>query len=415
MTETHRWRGVIALSLAAGAVGLAIDRPSMLLLSVIGVVFAAYPHVLSEPTPKLRIERRLSNSTPRPGDEVTVTVTVTNEGGFLPDVRIVDGVPALLSVSVGSPRKGAVFWPGRSVSFSYRVGTKHGKHPFEPATVVARDISGAWEVETTISADTELDCTATEADGPLRDQTLDQVGRIVAQKGGSGIEFYRTREYRAGDAMHRIDWNRYARTGDLTTVEYREENAATVVLLVDARAVAYRAATDEPHAVAYSVSAAEQLLGSLHRDRNLVGLAAFGREACWLEPGAGRSHRAKAQRLLATHSAFASIPPTEEPEHEEQVEQLRMRLSSTTQVVLLSPLSDDAIVETARRLDAYGHRVSVISPDVTGEESVGQRLAGVERENRLSALRKSGVPVVEWKSETPLAAALMNRPRKVNA
>ncbi|WP_254663074.1 DUF58 domain-containing protein [Haladaptatus sp. W1] len=295
MTETHRWRGVIALSLAAGAVGLAVDRPSMLLLAVVGVVFAAYPRVVADPEPKLRLERRLSNSTPRPGDEVTVTVTVTNEGGFLPDVRIVDGVPALLSVSGGSPRNGAVFWPGRSVRFSYRIQAKHGKHPFEPATVVARDLSGAREAETTVAADTELDCTATGAEGPLRDKTLDQVGRIVAQKGGSGIEFHRTREYRAGDAMHRIDWNRYARTGSLTTVEYREENAATVVVLVDARQVAYRATTDEPHAVAYSVSAAEQLLASLHRDRNLVGLAAFGREQCWLEPGAGRSHRANAR------------------------------------------------------------------------------------------------------------------------
>ncbi len=415
MTETHRWRGVIALSLAAGAAGLAVDRPTMLLLAVVGVVFAAYPRVLAEPTPQLSIERRLSNSTPRPGNEVTVTVTVTNEGGFLPDVRIVDGVPALLSVSGGSPRRGTFFWPGRSVSFSYRIEAKHGKHPFEPATVVARDLSGAWEVETTVAADTEIDCTAATINGPLRNQTLDQVGRIIARNGGSGIEFYRTREYRSGDPMHRIDWNRYARTGDLTTVEYREENAATVVLLVDARRVAYRAATDEPHAVAYSVSAAEQLLASLHRDRNLVGLAGFGRESCWLKPGAGRNHRAKARRLLATHRAFASTPPTEEPDHDEQVEQLRMRLPDGAQVILLSPLSDDTIVETARRLDAYGHRVSVISPDVTGEESVGQRLAGVERENRLSALRKAGVPVVEWKPETPLAAALMNRPRKVEA
>ncbi|EFW91240.1 conserved repeat domain protein [Haladaptatus paucihalophilus DX253] len=415
MTETHRWRGVIALSLAAGAVGLAVDRPSMLLLAVVGVVFAAYPRVVADPEPKLRLERRLSNSTPRPGDEVTVTVTVTNEGGFLPDVRIVDGVPALLSVSGGSPRNGAVFWPGRSVRFSYRIQAKHGKHPFEPATVVARDLSGAREVETTVAADTELDCTATGAEGPLRDKTLDQVGRIVAQKGGSGIEFHRTREYRAGDAMHRIDWNRYARTGSLTTVEYREENAATVVVLVDARRVAYRSTTDEPHAVAYSVSAAEQLLASLHRDRNLVGLAAFGREQCWLEPGAGRSHRANAQRLLATHTAFASLPPTEEADHEEQVEQLRTRLPSAAQVVLLSPLSDQTIVETARRLDAYGHRISVISPDVTADESVGQRLAGVERENRLSELRKADIPVVEWDPETPLAAALLDRPRRVRA
>jgi uncharacterized protein (DUF58 family) len=300
-------------------------------------------------------------------------------------------------------------WPGRSVSFSYHVEAKHGKHPFEPATVVARDLAGAREVETTVAADTEIDCTATAAPGRLRDQTLEQVGRIVASQGGAGIEFYRTREYRSGDSMSRVDWNRYARTGELTTIDYREEKAATVVLLVDARRAAYRAAEDEPHAVAYSVSAAEQLLASLHRDRNLVGLSAFGRESCWLAPGAGRNHRAEVQRMLATHAAFASQPPHEDADHDEQVEFLRKRLPNDAQVLLLSPLPDDAIVTTARRLDAYGHRVSVISPTVTGDGSVGQRLAGVERENRLSSLRKADVPVVEWEPQTPLVAALMDQ------
>jgi uncharacterized protein (DUF58 family) len=413
MTATNRWRGVVALALAAAATALVADRPDLLLVAALGVAFAAYPRLSGRPEPDLHLERELSDASPRPGDEVTVTATVTNEGGFLSDVRVVDGVPALLSVTDGSPRRGMVLWPGRSVSFTYDVVAKHGTHPFEPATVVVRDVSGAREVETRLAADAELDCTTTAVDGPLRDQTLDGVGRIVADRGDSGIEFYRTREYRSGDAMSRIDWNRYARTGELTTVEYRTDEPATVVLLVDARRQAYRAAGDDPHAVARSVSAAEQLLTSLHRDRNRVGVAALGRESCWLAPGAGRDHRARARRLLATHPAFASTPPHEAADHDEQVDRLRERLPDDAQVLLLSPLTDDDVVETARHLDAYGHRVSVVSPDATSEDSAGQRLAAVERENRLSALRTAGVPVVEWDAATPLVTALMQRPREV--
>ena len=184
MLETNRWRGVVAISFAAGMAAVAADRPELLLVAVLGVVFATYPRVTGTPEPNVSVERRLSDATPRPGDEVTVTLTVTNDGGFLPDVRVVDGVPAMLSVTGGTPRKGVVLWPGRSVSFSYRVEAKHGKHPFEPATVVARDVSGAREVEPTVAADTEIDCTATAASGPLRDQTLEQIGQQYLPCGG---------------------------------------------------------------------------------------------------------------------------------------------------------------------------------------------------------------------------------------
>ncbi|WP_440010609.1 DUF58 domain-containing protein [Halomicrococcus sp. SG-WS-1] len=422
-TETNRWRGVVGLALAASATALVADRPGLLLVAVLGVAFAAYPRLARTPDPDVRVERRLSDANPRPGDEVTVTVTVTNEGGVLPDVRVVDGVPALLAVTGGSPRTGTVLWPGRSVSFTYRVTAKHGRHSFEPTTVVARDLSGAHEVETSVAVDTEIDCTTADADGPLRDQTLDDVGSVVADRGASGVEFSRTREYRPGDAMSRIDWNRYARTGELTTVEYRSDEAATVVLLVDARPSAYRAAGDGPHAVAHGVSAAEQLLGSLHRNRNLVGLAAVGRESCWLAPGAGRDHRVEARHLLATHPAFTSTPPDDVDERRDrervdldaQIEQLRGRLPDGAQVLLLSPLLDDDVVDAARHLDAHGHRVSAVSVDVTGDDSVGQRLAAVERRNRVSRLRSAGLPVVEWQTDTPLVAALLDRPQEVES
>jgi acyl-CoA synthetase (AMP-forming)/AMP-acid ligase II len=88
--ETKRWRGVTALSLLAAAVGAVLTSPTALLLAVLGVAYAAYGQLFPAPSPSLRVERTVEAEDPDPGDEVDVTLSVTNEGAFLPDLRVVD-------------------------------------------------------------------------------------------------------------------------------------------------------------------------------------------------------------------------------------------------------------------------------------------------------------------------------------
>lgn len=404
---TRRWRGVVALALAALAAGLLLDRPGVLLLAVVGVAYAVYPRLTTAPQPTLALERRLSVDSPRPGEDVEVTVTLTNAGETpLYDVRVVDGVPPTLAVADGSPRHGTVLRAGASTTYAYTVTAERGRHRFDPATVVVRDVTGEHEVESTVAAETEIDCTVETSKSPLRGQTLASFGRLLSDHGGNGTEFHRTREYRRGDAMSRIDWNRYARTGEPTTVEFRETRSAAVVLLVDARAVAYRSRGDDPHAVVYGVSAAAQVAERLVGQRNRVGVAGIGRSLAWVPPGTGRTHLDDVESALATHETFASTPPESEPDTDEQFEAIRRRLPERTQVVLFSPLCDDAVVAGARTLEVHGHAVSVVSPTVTGTDTPERRLAGVERRHRLTELRGAGIPVVEWDPDRPLAAAL---------
>jgi len=411
--KTRRWRGVIAVALFAGAAGLLFKRPSVLLLSVVGVAYAAYPQLPTEPTVSLDLERRLSDEDPSDGDEVTVRVTVRNTGtGILPDLRLVDGVPPMLSVTGGTPRHAATLRPGESTSFSYTVTATQGTHRFEPATVIARDIAGAAEVETEVAAETTIECVAEVPEVPLRDQTSQLVGRIVTDQGGSGVEFHRTREYERGDDMSRIDWRRFARTGDLTTTEYREERAASVVLCLDVRASAYRSPGEgEPHAVAHSLAAAEQLLSSLAETTDSVGLASLGgSEACWLPPGTGRDQVTRARKLLATHPSLSPYPPDEPAaaDHSSALTDLRRRLGNETQVVLFSPLLDAFAVEAAMQLEATDHATTVVSPDVTSPETPGGRLATTERANRITTLRESGIRTVDWDPSEPLGTALIH-------
>lgn len=62
-------------------------------------------------------------------------------------------------------------------------------------------------------------------------------GRLLAQRRtkqlGSGIEFSDHREYAAGDDFRYLDWNVYARHGDLLLKRFEEEEDLHVYLMLD--------------------------------------------------------------------------------------------------------------------------------------------------------------------------------------
>lgn len=400
------------VALVAVAVGVLAALPAVILLGVVGVAYAAYPRLTSAPQGQLDLERSIDANSPAPGDEVEVTVRLRNTGQrTLADLRIVDGVPPMLAVTDGTPRHGAFLRPGTATEFTYTVTATHGTHRFEPATVIARDVAGAFEIETSVSAELTIECLPDVPEVPLRRQTQQFFGDIPTEDGGSGVEFHSAREYHPGDALAHIDWHRYARTGDLATLEFREERGAAVVLCVDAREPAYRApSNDRPHAVASARTAAEQLFDALDDRTDTVGLAALSdREFCWLGAGAGPEHRDRARQLLTTHPALSTYPPDEArpARWSNQLDALRSRLKAEEQVILLSPLADSFPIEAALTLEAAGHSVTVVSPDVSNDATLGQQLARTERRNRVHALRESDVRVVNWPADEPLGAVLV--------
>jgi uncharacterized protein (DUF58 family) len=409
--NTERWTGLEGLVLLAAAVGVLTREPAPLLLAGLGVVFLGYVRIATTPDVTLSVERDLSDSNPDPDDDVLVTLRVTNEGArTLFDVRVVDGVPPALAVSHGTARLGTALRPGATATTTYTVTAIRGEHTWDETVVVARDPSGAVErretkhVETTMRCEPEL---AATADLPLRGLTSRYAGRVETDVPGSGLEFASIREYRHGDPLRRIDWNRRARTGELATVQFREERAAAVVLLVDTRPTAHVAPdSDAETAVERCVDATSTAFSALLDSGDRVGVASFGPDECWLDPSTGADHRARARRLFATHPAFASTPSERAFFPSIAVQRLRRRLSSDAQVIFVTPLTDDYTVSVARRLEAYGHAVTVVSPDPTTTTTVGARLARIERELRLRSLRRAGIRVVDWRDE-PLAVALV--------
>lgn len=431
--HTGQWTGVGAIALGLFGAGAVTGTPALALAAVVPLALAGHGALAALPPtegadgdPVVTVERDLQTPDPEPGDPTVVTVTVRNEGEhLLPDVRVQDGVPADLPVVAGTPRHGDFLVAGGETTFSYVVRAQRGEFRWGPATVTLGDASGSVEREVTVDAPTTLECPLPPLGNPrqhlpLRDLTTNYPGRVETHTGGEGIEFFATREYRHSDPLSRVDWRRFARTGELATTEFRQERIARVMLVVDTRRAAYVApAGATRHAVDRAVEAAHRIFVGLLDTSNPVGLTAFGptdRE-CWLAPGSGAAHRARGRDLLSTHPAFDREPPEREqyasfePERRaelrrRQIDRLHERLLPDTQVVLLSPCCDDYAPRIARRLETYGRPVTVLSPDPTSMDSSASGLAGVERTDRLADLRARGVRVVDWGPDESLVSAL---------
>ncbi|MFC6887659.1 DUF58 domain-containing protein [Halorubrum trueperi] len=446
--RTGRWRGIAAVALLAVAVGVLAKRPSLLLVGALAGAYTAYPRLTAIPDPDLSIRREIDPVSPADGDRVSVRTTIANEGdAALADLRIVDGTPAMLSVSDGSPRCATALLPGGEVTIRYELRVRPGRHVFQPTTALCRDASGSVEVERSLTAASSFECAAEVPIVPLRAQSGHYPGPLVTDDGGEGIEFHSVEKYQRGDPANRIDWRRYARTGELTSMAFHTERLAEVVVCVDARPASYRAAdATEPHAVALAIDAADRIGDALFDANHRVGLAGFGRHVCVLPPRSCRDHAVRFHHRLATDPAFRLDPPetartaereggappsrivtgdgpngdwaargdgTDGPDGPDgavpvgtQLSRIRAELGANTQVVLITPLCDDEASRIAQRFESGGTAVTVVSPDVTAAETAGGRLAKLERAHRLSVLRNAGIPAVDWTPTQPLGAAM---------
>lgn len=407
---TRHWAGVTAFALLALAAGVFSGQPAPILSSVAALAVVGYSQIGSVPTlTSLDVTRTLSDESPEPGDEVDVTVTVENTGSaFLTDLRLVDRIPATSQVVDGRARLGTALRAGQSATFEYTLVAARGEHEW-PLEVIARDPSGAVEREAFVDVDAKMECvprlkTATET--PVRMQTSMYAGQVNTQTGGDGLEFFSVRDYLPEDPMRRIDWKTYARTGEFSTIDFRQERAAKIVLMFDAREAAYVSPVPgKKHALERSVDAAYDVFASLNDAGHLVGFSAFDTVPCWVGPSTGDQHVERSRQLFVEHPAIHPLPPNvvdKDGRYVDPMRHIRRQLPMNTQIFLFSPLTEDYVYEVARRLDGAGHLVTVISPDPTADRTVGQRLARLERKARIVRLREHGIRVVDWSQDRSL-------------
>ncbi|EMA24022.1 DUF58 domain-containing protein [Haloarcula amylolytica] len=407
--STGRTRRVAVAVLLASAGGVVMGVPGAVLTAAFGVALAGAARV-REPTADIELTRTLEPRTPSPGSTVEVTVTVRNVGETtVPDLRLLDGVPAGLSVRSGSPRLTTALRPGTERSFSYTLTAVPGTHAFESPFVIAGDFAGARETVRTVAVTGGQDSLAcgferrSDDAGAPREQATQMPGQQKAGVTGSGVEFDSLRAYRPGDPASRIDWHHRAKTGDLATVEFQEPRRPRVAVVVDARRAAYVAATpgDVP-APRHGASAAYSIADRLLDDGIPVGVGTVGAGDCWLPTTTGEAHREAVRTHLASESAVPWTPPSKPTQIGDAVDDLTARLNPDVQVVVVSPLCDDDGVALVRQLEGAGHSVSVVSPDCTDPSTVAGAYAHLARESRLSTLRGHDIPVRDWDPATPL-------------
>lgn len=432
---TGRWRGIVAVVLLAAATGLVAKRPSLLLVAAVGIAFAAYPRLTAPPTPTVSISRETE---PVGDDRIAVTTTIRNSGSApLFDCRVVDGVPPMLAVVDGSPRCATTLAAGNTTTLSYELDGRPGGHHFQPTTVLCRDPSGALEVETTVDEPTEIEAAAALPTLPLRPQQSHGVGQLATDEPGDGIEFHSVESYTPGDPAARIDWRRFAKTGELSSVAFRTSVTAEVIVCLDTNPAAYRARSDsEPHAVAHAVDAAARIGDALFAANHRVGLAAIGGAESVLPPAAGREQAETFHHRLRTDPAFSLTPPADartdgsetvstgaaaggtdaatadtESGIDSQLAAIEAHCGPQTQLLVLTPACDDAAVRIAHRFEP-ATAVTVISPDVTTGSTAGGLLAREARADRLTALRNAGIPAIDWDPTEPLGSTLATAGRQ---
>jgi uncharacterized protein (DUF58 family) len=419
-----RWRVGLVGTLSLTALGLLFADAVVLTAAAIPLVYVLYGAMSSVGPADLVARRSFDRQHPGPGDAVGVTLEVEHAGdGVVPDLRVVDGVPDELIVTEGTPRTAVALEPGETATLAYTVVAKRGEHEFADPVVRLRSLSGSEAVTADLPVETDaLSCVSPVEEPPLRDATLPRAGTLPTDSGGSGLEFHATREYQHRDPMRRIDWRHYARTGDLVTVQYREERAVRTVLVVDARPVGRTTPRrGYPTGGELSVYAAERLWSALDRagvvtslvavgvgDHDLSGLSGPDGQP-WVDGDRGRAEAlfAGIRSVVADGAGrVGTVPPSVPAETDAPTDRLLERLPPDAQVVVCTPLLDDWPAGLARALARRSTPQVILSPDVTGAATPGQRLAAVHRSLRLRAVERTGAATVSWNPEQPVDRAI---------
>ncbi|MCS7240652.1 MAG: DUF58 domain-containing protein [Candidatus Bipolaricaulota bacterium] len=399
----------LALLILAG-LGLAFRHPGFLLLSIPLVWHFTLGLSLMPRNPResLLVQREVWPRRISEGERVQVTVEVKNIGKQKVSLFVRDGPYPRFPVSEGTSWALGTLKPGESLTIAYKSQPLRGLHRLHAVAAEVRDPLGLALEEL------EFPCLQEVLVLPRYEnlsrlelaarRTLPMPGTARARRGGIGLEFFGVREYRPGDEGRRLAWKAYARRGEPVVVEYEQERAADVAVILDVRARAYRGAPPElfDHAVRAAAALAHYHLRQGHR----VGLLKYGAVLAWLFPGYGRRHGEKILRELAQAELGES-------EVFAELAHLPTRLLPTGSLLLfVSPLlfGDE---ETLGKLVARGYRVLVVLPDPasltfgrlekTWEAEVARQVLTLERWALLRRTQRSGVAVVVWDVRRPLA------------
>ena len=238
---------------------------------------------------------------------------------------------------------------------------------------------------------------------PLETQAF--AGSQTPRARGEGIEFADLRPFVPGDRVRRVNWRATARRGEPWVNETHPERNADVVIFLDTFAEARQGASGT---LDLAVEAAGSLAVHYVREKDRVGLVAFGGILNWLTVSSGVVQLYRVLDSLLDAEIFLSYAWKD-------IDILPVRtLPPHALVIALSPLLDERSMRALVDLRARGFDLAVVDispvpfvePGTGPLDDLAYRLWLLRRDALRSSYLRLGVPVVEWRKETPLQAAL---------
>jgi uncharacterized protein (DUF58 family) len=238
---------------------------------------------------------------------------------------------------------------------------------------------------------------------PLETQAF--AGSQTPRVRGEGIEFADLRPFVAGDRVRRVNWRATARRGEPWVNETHPERNTDVVIFLDTFAEAGDAASGT---LDLAVEAAGSLAAHYIRDKDRVGLVAFGGVLNWLTAATGMVQLYRVLDSLLDAEIFLSYAWKD-------IDVLPVRtLPPRALVLALTPLLDERSARALVDLRARGFDLAVVeispvpfaAPGPDELDGLAYRLWLLRREAMRASYQRLGVPVVEWRKGVPLQAAL---------
>jgi len=236
-------------------------------------------------------------------------------------------------------------------------------------------------------------------------ETQPFAGNQLPRTRGEGIEFADLRPFVPGDRVRRVNWRATARRGEPWVNETHPERNTDVVIFLDTFA---EARSHDESTLDHAVHAAASLAVHYMREKDRVGLVAFGGVLNWLTVSSGLVQLYRVLDSLLDAEIFLSYAWKD-------VDLLPVRtLPPHALVLALTPLLDERSVRALLDLRARGFDLAVIeiSPAPfapAGDQELDElahRLWLLRRDALRSRYLRLGVPVVEWREGAPLQAAL---------
>ena len=397
--------------------GIAAVHGEFVTLALPLVAYLLMGYLQSSEKIQLEATRHLTLERASPGQDVDVTVTVTNRGSSLSELLITDLIPAGLTVRSAQSRHLLRLASGASYTFSYTVSGPRGAYVFEGLEAQVNDHLAVTRSTVRIEAKGRLfimpPLTRVRNIVIRPRRTRVYAGTIPARAGGTGTEFFGVRQYQPGDPPHSINWRVSARYGEtLYANEYQQERVADVGIVLDGRVKTNEFGNS--HSIfEYSVQAAASIADALLNQGNRVGLLLYASYLGWTLPGYGKLQRERILHALANAK-------TGESQVFSDIEYIPTQLfPPESQIVFVSPLMEDDL-RPLIRLRAQGYDVLVVSPDPVKFElsylpasnadvELAGRVLHMERLVLLQRLQRANIHVIDWDVAEPFDLVVKRR------